>query len=856
MRSVLSIPAIFLCLTAGATSPAVRWWWHGSAVDSAGITYNLEQFAKAGIKGVEITPIYGVKGNEANDIPYLSEKWIDMLGHTVSEGRRLGVRIDMNNGTGWPFGGPHITPQESARKLVTRSWTLHAGERLAVKLFPVEKQPDATLQRVMAVTASHTDDITGFVKGDSIYYTAPDDEDCRVYAIYSGRTYQKVKRAAPGGEGLVVNHYDSIAVKHYLHRFDEAFAGKEEYFPSTLFNDSYEVYGADWSDTLLDEFIREHGYDLAFQIADFIGDNGETSSRRKLLHDYRLTLARLLKENFTRIWTGWAHSHGALVRNQSHGSPANILDIYADVDIPECESFGRTDFDIPGLHPEGPSRPSDSSPAVLKFASSAAHVAGKKFTSAEALTWLTEHFHTSLRQCKPELDQLFCSGVNHVVIHGAAYSPEDAPWPGRLFYAAINMSPTSSLWAGAPQLFRYISRIQEFLSEGWPDNDLLLYFPYEDIITRTGGKPYLMFDIHKMDRLMPDVRHRMESLMAAGYDVDYVSDRLLDSLTVDRSDGYIVSRGGNRYRALVVPDGVFIPETTLVKLSRLSEDGARVVNTMPEGGEPLRRKGVSMIRRVNDDGGHNYFMTIPGDTPIDGWYELAVKAGSIMLTNPLTGESGLAGTRTGSNGMTGVRLQLDPGESLLMKTYPDKRDGQRWKYISHTSAPIAIERGWSIDFPVSDPPIDGVFHTDTLTAWTCLHDPRARTNRATGRYQVKLNIDDPTGADDWMLDLGDLRESARVEVNGIEAGHVWSVPGRIKIGRFLKKGENHLRIDVTNLDANRIADYERRGVEWRIFKEANIASVTGAKKFSFSDCPTIPAGLNSTVKLFPIYYEY
>lgn len=197
MRSILSIPAIFLCLTAGATSPAVRWWWHGSAVDSAGITYNLEQFAKAGIKGVEITPIYGVKGNEANDIPYLSEKWMDMLGHTVSEGRRLGVKIDMNNGTGWPFGGPHITPQESARKLVTRSWTLQAGERLAVNLFPVEKQPDATLQRVMAVTASHSDDITGLVKGDSIDYTAPENEDCRVYAIYSGRTYQKVNVPLP-----------------------------------------------------------------------------------------------------------------------------------------------------------------------------------------------------------------------------------------------------------------------------------------------------------------------------------------------------------------------------------------------------------------------------------------------------------------------------------------------------------------------------------------------------------------------------------------------------------------------------------------------------------------------------------
>ncbi len=88
--------------------PFVRWWWHGSAVDSVGLTYNLEEFARQGIGGVEVTPIYGVKGNEANDIPYLSEKWMDMLGHTVSEANRLGLRVDMNNGTGWPFGGRRV----------------------------------------------------------------------------------------------------------------------------------------------------------------------------------------------------------------------------------------------------------------------------------------------------------------------------------------------------------------------------------------------------------------------------------------------------------------------------------------------------------------------------------------------------------------------------------------------------------------------------------------------------------------------------------------------------------------------------------------------------------------------------
>lgn len=96
--------------------PFVRWWWHGSAVDREGLTYNLEEFAGKGLGGVEITPIYGVRGNEANDIDFLSPKWMDMLGHTIAEGDRLGLQIDMNNGTGWPFGGPGVGTRHSARQ--------------------------------------------------------------------------------------------------------------------------------------------------------------------------------------------------------------------------------------------------------------------------------------------------------------------------------------------------------------------------------------------------------------------------------------------------------------------------------------------------------------------------------------------------------------------------------------------------------------------------------------------------------------------------------------------------------------------------------------------------------------------
>lgn len=43
-----------------------------------------------------------------------------------------------------------------------------------------------------------------------------------------------MKRAAPGGEGYVMNHLDKGAVKRYFTNFDKAFKENETNFPHTF----------------------------------------------------------------------------------------------------------------------------------------------------------------------------------------------------------------------------------------------------------------------------------------------------------------------------------------------------------------------------------------------------------------------------------------------------------------------------------------------------------------------------------------------------------------------------------------------------------------------------------------------
>ena len=106
-------------------------------------------------------------------------------------------------------------------------------------------------------------------------------------------------------------------------------------------------------------------------------------------------------------------------------------------------------------------------------------------------------------------------------------------------------------------------------------------------------------------------------------------------------------------------------------------------------------------------------------------------------------------------------------------------------------------------------------------------------------------------ADDWLLDLGDVREVARVRLNGRDVATAWSLPFRVNVGAYLKPGPNVLELDVTNLAANRIRDLDQRKVEWKIMREINFVNIN-YKPFDASGWGLQPSGLLGPVSLTPL----
>ena len=915
------------------TRPWARWWWQGSEVDSAGLTAALRSYRAVGLGGVELTPIYGVRGEEKQFIPYLSPRWVGMLEHTLAQAKRLGLGVDMATGTGWPFGGPNVGDADAAKYVAWKTYTLTGGQRRRDSIFMMQaplvravsgrveiaqlRDPIATTPNLQALAidqvrfpkpmslaalvayskAGAVQDLTARVSPTGVLDWTAFEGDWTLYAVFQGWHGKQVERAAPGGEGNVIDHFAREPIAHYLDRFDRAFARRRVSGVRAFFNDSYEVDDAsgqgDWTPRLFDEFQARRGYDLRAHLPALFGAMDSDSARR-VLSDYRETVSDLMLDGFTKTWADWAHGRHALVRDQAHGSPANILDLYAAVDIPETEG---------------------TEPTRLRFATSAAHVAGKPLASAEAATWLTEHFVTTLSDVRAALDDYYVNGVNAIVYHGTAYSPASEPWPGRLFYAAVEFDPQNSWWRDFSELNAYATATQSFLQSGAPDNDVLLYWPIHDRFAQRARRDALL---EHFDAIPPNdssaFRAAAERMLARGWQYDYVSDRQLAAARVEK--GEIVTSAAARYRVVLVPASRFMPAETMQQLEALARAGATVAffgalpgdvpglgdlgvrrtrflaaksaldlpaptraadvsrkqlgaGTVLRAGdvdallaasgarrEPAVDMGVKLTRRRERDGAV-YFIANTSGKSVDGWVPLAATARSAAVYASMHRTSGMGRIRATPGGVE-IYLQFPAGASRIVRTYDHDVAAAPWRYTENAGAAVPVTGSWTLDFLSGGPTLPATVHDARLGSWTDLPGDDVKRFSGTARYTVTFPRPAlPDSATSWRLDLGKIHESARVTLNGRSLGTFIGPWWRVEIPAAALRDTNELVVLASNLMANRIADLDRRGVPWKKFYNVNFPPRLAANRgpdglFSAAKWTPLPSGLIGPVTLTPL----
>jgi hypothetical protein len=269
--------------------------------------------------------------------------------------------------------------------------------------------------------------------------------------------------------------------------------------------------------------------------------------------------------------------------------------------------------------------------------------------------------------------------------------------------------------------------------------------------------------------------------------------------------------------------------------------------------EPMVDNGVWFVRRTSDEG-LNYFLANRGDRQVDQWVTLGGQAQSAVLLDPrFEHRAGAAALRRTADGATQIYLQLLPGESRILRTFATLNVTRpAWSDFVPSGQPQNIEGTWEVTFLEGGPALPSAYTATNLASWTSRDDPEAKRFCGTARYAITFNRPEQP-ADDWLLDLGRVCESARVKLNGHEVGSLWCEPYRVAVGQYLLPGRNSLEVEVTNLAANRIRDLDIRKVKWKYFYDANLASRKGGRGgLDASDWPLRDSGLLGAVSLQPV----
>ena len=552
--------------------PLTRWWWFGGAITPEEITRELTFMRDAGLGGVELQPVYPVAVDDPkrniHNTPYLTDAWFDLLRHVARETSRLGLQLDLTLGSGWPYGGPFIPIELSARRLLVFRQEIEGPRRVSFGYLAGEIMEGDNILFTLAapLLPSGAPDIVHskiIARGEMALlggWQAPAGK-WLVALFLDSPTRMQVKRPTIGMEGYILDHFNHKALAVFLQAVgDLTLRQLESVGPQpihSVFCDSLEVYGADWTGAMFPEFKRRRGYDLEPYLPALWEYAGTLTPHVR--YDYHLTLSELTLEGFFDPLVKWSEMHKVTARIQAHGAMGDVMRAYSLAHVPEGEDNPGHDRYMVNLQHR-------------RLASSAGHVYGKALISAETYTALrTSLFLVTLEMMKAVTDGMFLDGINQIVNHGYPSSPPQAGLPGWTFYAASVINHNNTWWRHYPYLTRYIRRVAAILRQGSAVNPVAVYLPLADVYARYGCGSL---------NLDEALQHHLGlglflALRRGGYDFDVLNDHALTE--VARVDSGRLRAGTAEYRVIIVPECRLMPPESLARLTEFARSGGTLI---------------------------------------------------------------------------------------------------------------------------------------------------------------------------------------------------------------------------------------------------------------------------------------
>jgi len=606
------------------------WWWLNSNVTKEAITRDLEEMKAKGYSGALIFDADG-SGNQGNRRvpagPALGgPEWTKLFVHACKEAKRLDLELSLNIQSGWNLGGPKVTEEEAAQRLVwsktevkgpaTMGQVLKSPARperfykdVAVIAVPTPAAPtihpikDLNLKSATRELGMSAPDcrfllntspaLPGEVpvkSKDIINLTAKMDKEgtlrwqvpkgeWMVLRLGHTATGAHVSTQSAGWGGLVLDYMNPDSLLAYWNRNVEPLCNAIGPMAGTtlryIHTDSWEGGGMNWTPGFDLTFKQSRGYDplpwLAV-LAGYVVDSREDSNA--FLADFRKTIGDLVADHYGLL-AKLALKHGMGTHPECSGPHAGPLDV--------LKNYGRSELMMSEFWSPSGHRPKPEDRFFVKQASSAAHTYGKRLVGAEGFTTIGPHWNdVPWSAMKPSFDHEFCAGLNLLFNHTFTCSPKEMGIPGQEYFAGTHFNPQITWWDEAPTLINYLKRCQYIAQQGDFVADVAYY--YGD-------------HVPNIARLKADD----PAGTLPGFDYDVLREELLlSSLTVKK--GILTLASGMKYRVLALPNHRVLSLSALKKVDALVRAGATALGLKPLGLVSLAGgdTGKAMFKKLAD----------------------------------------------------------------------------------------------------------------------------------------------------------------------------------------------------------------------------------------------------------------
>ncbi|WP_036745897.1 glycosylhydrolase-like jelly roll fold domain-containing protein [Paenibacillus sp. UNC451MF] len=788
-------------------TPVPFWFWN-DALTSEEIVNQIAGFAEKGVMGFVIHPRIGIP----ETIPYLSDKYMDLVETAVKEAKRLGMTVFLYDEAMYPSG--------SAKGMVVQNDPAFASRGL--KMLELDGSKPIDLSDVLgtgdvlisAQAVSKKDDksinprATVIVEPKNGKIQSPADRETILLFIetFSKGTIRGIHFGEDDGEPnapAAADLLNPLATQKFIRLTHQRYYERVgAYFGNTIqamFTDEPDILGRRhvkglkaWTGGFLACFTQEGCNETDLPLLWFEVDNSENVRRA-----YRKAVNKRMVDAYYKPLSDWCAEHG--ISLTGHPAASDDIGLLEHFQIPGQDVVWRWVAPEDGKALEG------RHTTMAKCSSDAARHRGRRRNLNEFLGVCSPGGGWALNggDMKWYMDWLLVRGVNLLCPHAFYYSVDG---PRRFNERPPDVGPNNIWWPHYRLFSDYMKRMSWLMTDS-VNNTPIAVLCREDWLPWQVVKPLyenqrefnyleesLLVSASKIDNGCIQIKDQAYSVVLVENERLW-EEETRKALQLFRDDGgiVIVLHTDKQEQDLVATTRITAPEQLI---SALDEVIQRPVILDP----PCVDLRVSHVVK---EGHHFYVVVHEGEQAYEGTMTVET-TGRTERWDPWECSIGTTDAHT-SNGRTTIPVRLERRQSIVYSIDPSVQQHEESNTVNAERSDLdktvrSLTDGWMVDASQ----LQAAALITGLGSWSDIDGLEHLSGTVHYANNFVVESEGSQEAAPIVLDLGEAHEMAEVWVNGQFAGvRMWH-PYTFNIESFIQPGDNELRIAVTNSLANRI----------------------------------------------------